>query len=132
MDKRSEIRFEINNEVLSEELIEVFKSVGWRKNPNNIVEAFKNSYYITAYHGKKLIGFARAISDSCYYTNIFDVIVRPEYEKQGVGKRMMLMLREKFKGTYFFLTYTEGRKEFYEKCGFEENDRAMWIHIHNS
>lgn len=132
MDKRSEIRFEINNEVLSEELIEVFQSVGWRKNPNNIVEAFKNSYYITAYHGKKLIGFARAISDSCYYTNIFDVIVRPEYEKQGVGKRMMLMLREKFKGTYFFLTYTEGRKEFYEKCGFEENDRAMWIHIHNS
>lgn len=132
MDKRSEIRFEINNEVLSEELIEVFQSVGWRKNPNNIVEAFKNSYYITAYHGKKLIGFARAISDSCYYTNIFDVIVRPEYEKQGVGKRMMMMLREKFKGTYFFLTYTEGRKEFYEKCGFQENDRAMWIHIHNS
>ena len=132
MDKGSEIRFEINNEVISEELIEVFQSVGWRKNPNNILEAFKNSYYITAYHGKKLIGFARAISDSCYYTNIFDVIVRPEYQKQGIGKRMMLMLREKFKGTYFFLTYTEGRNEFYEKCGFEENDRAMWIHIHNS
>jgi GNAT superfamily N-acetyltransferase len=132
MDKRSEIRFEINNEVLSEELIEVSQSVGWRKNPINIVEAFKNSYYITTYHGKKLIGFARAISDNCYYTNIFDVIVHPEYQKQGIGKKMMLMLREKFKGTHFFLTYTEGRKEFYKKCGFEENDRAMWIHIHNS
>ncbi|MCD6328970.1 MAG: GNAT family N-acetyltransferase [Candidatus Cloacimonetes bacterium] len=132
MDKKIEIRFEKNNEVNAEELIDIFKSVEWRKNPNNIVEAFKNSYYITAYHGEKLIGFARAISDNCYYTNIFDVIVRPEYQKKGIGKKKMLMLRDTFKGTYFFLTYTEGRKEFYEKCGFEENDRAMWIHIYKS
>ncbi len=132
MDEKINVKFQTNNHITSEELIEVFQSVGWRKNPDNIVEAFKNSYYITAYHGKKLVGFARAISDNCYYTNIFDVIIHPEYQKQGIGKKMMLMLREKFKGTYFFLTYTEGRKEFYKKCGFEKNDRAMRIHIHNS
>jgi len=132
MVEKDRIRFEINNEVTSKELIEVFKSVEWRKNTDNIVDAFKHSYYITAYHGKELIGFARAISDNCCYTNIFDVIVRPEYQKQGIGKKMMHMLRNKFKGTYFFLTYTEGREGFYEKCGFEANERAMWIHIHNS
>ncbi len=126
------IEFRINNPVTAEELIEVFKSVDWRKNPKNIVEAFNNSFYITAYDAHKLIGFARAISDNCYYTNIFDVIVRPEYQGNGIGKKMVQMLREEFKGTYFFLTYTEGNKQFYEKCGFEKNDRAMWIHIHKS
>ncbi|MBN2017004.1 MAG: GNAT family N-acetyltransferase [Candidatus Cloacimonetes bacterium] len=132
MDKEINIRFEKNNPITADELIDVFKSVEWRKNPENIVEAFRNSYYITAYDGNTLVGFARAISDGYYYTNIFDVIVRPEYHTRGIGKRMMNMLREKFKGTYFFLTYTEGRKEFYQKCGFEQNDRAMWIQIHQS
>jgi len=132
MDKEINIRFEKNNPITADELIDVFKSVEWRKNPENIVEAFRNSYYITAYDGDTLVGFARAISDGYYYTNIFDVIVRPEYHTRGIGKRMMKMLREKFKGTYFFLTYTQGRKEFYKKCGFEQNDRAMWIHIHQS
>lgn len=132
MDNNISIEFRINNPVTADELIEVFKSVEWRKNPENIVEAFKKSFYITAYCNDVLIGFARAISDNCYYTNIFDVIVRPEYQKRGVGKRMMQILREKFKGTYFFLTYTEGNMTFYEKCGFEQNDKAMWIHIHKS
>ncbi len=132
MVEKDQIRFEINNPVTAKELIEVFESAEWRKSEKNIVQAFQNSYYITAYDGEKLIGFARAISDNCFYTNIFDVIVRPEYQGRGIGKKMMLMLKEKFSGTYFFLTYTEGRKGFYEKCGFEENNRAMWIHIHNS
>lgn len=132
MVEKDRIRFEINNEVTSKELIEVFKSVEWRKSEKNIVQAFQNSYYVTAYDGEKLVGFARAISDNCYYTNIFDVIVRPEYQGKGIGKKMMEMLRKKFKGTYFFLTYTEGRKNFYEKCSFETNERAMWIHIHKS
>lgn len=132
MVEKNQIRFEVNNPVSAKELIEVFESVEWRKSEKNIVQAFHNSYYITAYDDGKLIGFARAISDNCYYTNIFDVIVRPEYQGRGIGKKMMLMLKEKFSGTYFFLTYTEGRKKFYEKCGFELNDRAMWIHIHKS
>ncbi len=132
MDRKLDVRFEINNSVSAKELIEVFESVEWRKSEKNIVQAFQNSYYITAYDGDKLIGFARAISDNCYYTNIFDVIVRPEYQGRGIGIKMMLMLKEKFSGTYFFLTYTEGREKFYEKCGFELNDRAMWIHIYKS
>ena len=130
MVEKDKIRFEINNQVNAKELIEVFESVEWRKSERNIVQAFQNSYYIIAYDGEKLIGFARAISDNCYYTNIFDVIVRPEYQGRGIGKKMMLMLKEKFSGTYFFLTHTEGKRGFYEKCGFVKNDRAMWIHIH--
>lgn len=124
---KQDITYKINNSVTATELISVFKSVGWKKNPENIVSAFKNSYYITAYAKGKLIGFARAISDREYYTSIFDVILVPEYQKKGVAKKMVLMIKERFKGTYFFLTYTEGNKEFYEKCGFKVNKRAMWI-----
>ncbi|MBI9030737.1 GNAT family N-acetyltransferase [bacterium] len=120
-------RYLVNNPLKSEEVINLFLSVGWSKNPDDILPAFQNSYYITCYDGDKLIAFARAISDYYYYTNIFDVIVHPDYQKQGIGKEMIIRILEKFKGTYFFLTHTEGKREFYEKCGFSFNQCGMWI-----
>lgn len=122
-----EIIYKANNIITVEELINVFKSVGWNKNPEDILDAFKKSYYITAYHNDTLIAFARAISDGYYYTGIYDVIVNPQYQKKGIAKEMMKMLLCKFKGTYFFLSYTEGNRDFYEKCGFEDLHTAMWI-----
>ena len=119
--------YKVNNPLNSDEIIALFHSVGWKKNPLDIIPAFKNSYYITCYHKSRLIAFARAISDNYYYTNIFDVIVHPDYQKQGIGKELITKLLDKFKGTYFFLTHTEEKKGFYEKCGFSFNECGMWI-----
>ena len=116
-----------NGEISSKEIIDVFKSVGWNKEEDNIIDAFKNSYYVTTYDGEMLVGFARAISDNYYYTGIYDVVVRTEYQGMGVGRNMVKILLDEFKGTYFFLTYTEGKREFYEKCGFDVNNSSMWI-----
>ncbi|MTI66775.1 MAG: GNAT family N-acetyltransferase [Firmicutes bacterium] len=122
-----DVKYIKNGKLNSKEILEVFKSVGWNKEEDNIIEAFKNSYYITAYVNDKLVGFSRAISDNHYYTGVYDVIVMPEYQKNGIGKNMMNIILDEFKGTYFFLTYTEGKREFYEKCGFKDNDNSMWI-----
>lgn len=122
-----EIIYKTNNEINVVEVISIYESVGWNKNKKDILEAFKNSYYITAYHNDTLIAFARAISDGYYYTTIYDVIVNPQYQKKGIAKEMMKMLLRKFKGTYFFLSYTEDNRDFYEKCGFEDLPTAMWI-----
>jgi hypothetical protein len=73
------ITYKTNNDVSAEELIDVFRSVGWSKDPQDIVEAFRMSYYVTAYADDKLLGFARAISDRYYYTGIYDVVVRPDW-----------------------------------------------------
>jgi GNAT superfamily N-acetyltransferase len=121
------IVYKANNIITSVELINIFKSLGWNKNPQDILDAFKNSYYVTAYHNNTLVAFARAISDDQYYTGIYDVIVNPQYQKKGIAKEMMKMLLRKFKGTYFFLSYTEGNRDFYEKCGFEDLPTGMWI-----
>lgn len=121
------IDYKTNNELTSDEVIKVFQSVGWNKNSNDIIAAFKNSYYVTAYYNNELVAFARAISDGYYYTNIFDVIVMPDFQKRGIAKNLMKLLMKKFKGTYFFLSYTPGNKAFYSKCSFEELPSGMWI-----
>lgn len=121
------IEYRVNTPVPGEALIEVFKSVGWNKDEKVIVKAFQNSYYVLAYREEELVGFARAISDDYFYTGIYDVVVKPAYQGNGIAKKMMEDLLEKFKGTYFFLSYTDGNREFYEKCGFKDNDQSMWI-----
>lgn len=122
------IHYQVNPENLnSKAIIDVFKSVGWNKDEGNILEAFKRSYYILAYDQDVLVGFGRAISDGYYYTSIFDLVIRPTYQKKGIAKEIMTMLKEAFKGTYFFLTYTDGNRDFYEKCGFQDNGQSMWI-----
>ncbi|MCD4819608.1 MAG: GNAT family N-acetyltransferase [Candidatus Cloacimonetes bacterium] len=127
MEPKMKIVYKTNNVLTGEEIIYVFNSVGWNKNPENIVDAFLNSYYVTAYHNDTLIGFARAISDGHYYTGIYDVIVTLQYQKKGIAKEMMKMLLDKFKGTYFFLSYTAGNQGFYQKCGFENLPNGMWM-----
>lgn len=121
------IRYIEKGELISSELMSLFQSVGWNKSTDDIVRAFQNSWYITVYDDEELIGFARAISDDYYYTSIFDVVVRPDYQKRGIARQMVNRILERFRGTYFFLTYTEGNRDFYAKCGFQDNPAAMWI-----
>ncbi len=106
------IDYSSNEIITKEEVIFVFSKVGWNKNPDNIIDAFKHSYYVTARHKGKLVGFARAISDGYYYTGIYDVVVLPDYQKKGIGQNMMSQLLEKFRGQYIFLTYTDGNMDF--------------------
>jgi GNAT superfamily N-acetyltransferase len=122
-----DIVYSVNSPVKADVLLELYKRVGLKKSALDIVQAFENSYYITAWDGKQLIGFARAISDKYYYTSIFDVVVKPEYQSKGIASGMLNLIMEEFQGTDLILTYPEGNKDLYLKCGFKENDSAMMI-----
>ncbi len=121
------VQYRMNSDISANEFIKVFNSVGWNKDEKVILKAFKNSCYVLAYIEDDLVGFARAISDGYFYTGIYDVIVDPRFQGRGIAKTMMGKLTDRFKGTYFFLTYTDGNRQFYEKCGFQQNDQSMWI-----
>jgi ribosomal protein S18 acetylase RimI-like enzyme len=61
---------------------------------------------------------ARAISDGEYYAGIYDVVVLPEYQSQGVGKQLMTALLEKLPVGNIILLAVQGKEGFYEKLGF--------------
>ena len=41
------------------------------------------------YEGGELVGIARALSDFAIETKILDMIIAPEYQRQGIGQKMM-------------------------------------------
>ena len=75
------------------------RSVGWYElSPRQLNCALKSSVFaITALDGEKEVGSARVVGDGGYQFFISDVIVRPEYQGQGIGREMLSRLMDKAK-----------------------------------
>lgn len=67
-------------------------TVGWVRRPLKKVKiAIDNSFLTVSLSyqenkQKKLIAFARATSDNTFNATIWDVVVHPEFQRQGLGK----------------------------------------------
>lgn len=87
---------------------------------------------ICAYDGERLAGMGRLIGDGALICYIQDVMVDPEYQGRGIGKKIVKMLIDSAEemvlpGTrmYLGLMSVKGTEEFYERLGFikRPNDR---------
>ncbi|WP_445486819.1 GNAT family N-acetyltransferase [Niallia sp. 03133] len=113
-----------------EDYILLHQTTGWNANGlytyEQLYQAICNSWYsISIYHHKKLVGFGRIVSDGIYQTFICDVMVHPDYQNQGIGRKVMEILlgkcnEEGIKWVQLFSA--KGKQEFYKKLGFTERD----------
>jgi GNAT superfamily N-acetyltransferase len=100
--------------------------LGKEKDLIKIKKAFLNSYKIvTAWEMDRIIGAGRMISDGICYGWIHDMGVLPEYQKQGVGKRIMEELLDGNENLLIGLTAAFGAEEFYYKLGFKKHKTAL-------
>lgn len=98
------------------------------RTPEVLKAAFDNSsYVVTAWKDEQLVGVGRAISDGLFYTAVFGVLVHPEYQRRGIGTKIMREILTHFAGTSFLLTTTENTDKFYERLGFRKTHNAMVI-----
>lgn len=102
---------------------ELCASVGWsRRDPVLIGRALHNSLsVISAWDKEIMVGFARATGDQVFNATIWDVAVRPAYQKKGVGKMLMLALLQDLDtyGIPLITLYADpGTDGFYKRFGF--------------
>jgi Acetyltransferase (GNAT) family. len=76
-----------------EEILSLYTSVGWEnytRNPQMLERAYENSFLkIAAFEGKQLIGMVRVVGDGASVILIQDLLVRPEYQRKGIGSQLM-------------------------------------------
>lgn len=97
--------------------------------PDQLKRAFEASYFTAVvFREGKIIGAGRVLSDGEYYANIYDVVVLPEYQGQGVGKAIMKELQCRIGDLFVLLTTTLGKEPFYHKLGFRKHKTAMAIY----
>ena len=78
-------------------------------------------YMLAAYDGQQLVGFGRMVSDLVLHAMIYDMIVLPAYQGQGIGGEILERLVTKAQQTGIRdiqLFCARGKRSFYEKRGF--------------
>lgn len=56
--------------------------------------ALSKTLNITAFDGDKLVGCLRILSDGYFFGTITELLILPEYQKQGIGSRLLQLAKE--------------------------------------
>ena len=123
-----------NDRQLDQEVVcDFFSSYAtWKVHPypdkwKKILE--NSSAVISAWQDGKLVGFTRGISDQTRYAQVLDVLVHPEYCRDGIGRELVTRLvNHPAMCVRGVILGTPDRREFYESIGFKcVNDQAFFM-----
>ena len=125
-----EIEFEVNGRPSAEEVREVTMSVGWRDPARHGLDVIQRIWdqapcTVLAREGSKLVGMCRAFWDGGRTATIANMVVRPEYQGQGIGTRLMELIMgqlAKLAVKRITLDSAVGKEAFYERFGFQVRD----------
>ena len=89
-------------------------------------QALSRTLNITAYDDGKLIGCLRILTDGYFFGTITELLVLPEYQKKGIGSRLLELARENTPSMLFFGAQP-GVEGFYEKNGCQKSLQSYII-----
>jgi len=110
----------------SDQFWNLFQTTGWNENyqlsPDELLQGLHSSWYVlSAYAGERLVGFGRLVSDGVLHAMVYELIVLPEYQGQGIGGKILekLVARCREAGVRDIQLFcARGKRAFYEKRGF--------------
>ena len=84
--------------------------------------AFEHSLKILGAHDKeKLVGIIRAVGDGYSVLFIQDLLVLPEYQRKGIGTKLLKSMLDLYPDVYQTQLVTDNTEKtiaFYKSCGF--------------
>lgn len=116
-----------------EEYNYLFDAVGWGSYPVEISKkALSNNIYsVSIYDNDSIVGYGRLIGDGIIFLYIHDVMVKPEYQRKGIGTTIMKKLLTKVEeikkenpDLLLYLGASKNKEDFYRKCGFITREEA--------
>ena len=118
-----------------DQLVELFFAVHFLRFPEKradyrtaIEKAFRNSQYVISVYDKaKLVGVARLLTDEVLFATVWNMIIKPEYQKHGIGKQILEKCLSKYPNLHFFLIADDDVVGFYEKTGFKLHKYGMYL-----
>ena len=108
-----------------EEILPLYESVGWTnytQKPQMLNEAYLHSLKShAAYVDNKLVGIIRVVGDGASVVFVQDLLVYPQYHRQGIGTALLKKIMEEYDGVYQLHLLTENTEKtiaFYKSLGF--------------
>jgi GNAT superfamily N-acetyltransferase len=116
------------------EVLDLYRANRWSAagKPAQLMAALRNSHaLVTARIDAKLVGLGNAISDGHLVVYYPHMLVHPDYQGLGIGKKMMAAMQEIYSGFHQQVLVADGNAiEFYKSLGFHRagNTQSMWIY----
>jgi len=109
-----------------DQYFDLFETTGWNSEycltKDELSISLSNTYYaVSAYEKNKLVGFGKIVSDGVIHAMIYEMIVDPDYQGEGIGSNILnklvdKCLKENIRDIQLFCA--KGKKIFYERHGF--------------
>lgn len=116
-----------------QELFQVAAFWAQNRRVEDLAIAIANSTpVVSVWDGARLIGFARATSDGVYRATIWDVIIHPDYQGAGLGRKLVetVLSHPKINQVERVYLMTTHQQRFYERIGFQINSSKTLV-LHN-
>ncbi len=117
-----------------DEVIDLYRECGWSsaEKPDQLLTALANSHtVISAWHAGTLVGLGNAISDGALVVYYPHLLVRPTFQRRGIGRRIIEALQNRYAGFHQqVLLAVKDAAQFYQQCGFKNahSVEPMWIY----
>lgn len=89
-------------------------------------EALKRTLNITVYDNGRLAGCIRILTDGYFFGTITELFVLPEYQKRGIGSRLLHLAAENTP-TLLYFGAQPGLEGFYERNGCKRSLQSYTI-----
>ena len=112
-----------------DEILALYAAVGWTnyvERAGMLEQAYRHSLCVLgAYEEGRLVGIVRAVGDGCSIVFIQDIIVLPEYQRRGIGTKLLRAMTDRYSTAYqteLLTDNTKKTKAFYKSAGFTPAD----------
>ncbi len=119
------VSIEAPSAVARDEALALYEAVGWgayTKDPGRLVATLAGSSMIaTARDDGRLVGLARVVTDGASILYLQDVLVHPDAQRAGLGRRLVSTLLDEHPDVRQKVLLTDdepAQKAFYESMGF--------------
>ena len=129
-----DIQISLNDAIEASEVIELYRANGWSsaEKPQQLIPALKSSHtLVTARIKGELVGIGNAISDGHLVVYYPHMLVHPDHQGAGIGRKMMQAMQSVYAGFHQQMLTADGDAvAFYKALGFERAGKTepMWVY----
>ena len=126
MAKQCEIHYKTNDRLLDADTFIHLANQVWPGdyNTGHITDALKMTLNTTAWDGDRLVGCVRVLTDGYLFGTISEILVLPDYQRRGIGRKLMELAFETSPTSLFFGAQPDA-VGFYEKLGYEKSVQSF-------
>lgn len=124
-------RIETYEGPLTKEILNIYAAVGWTNYTQNTVQlsaGFAQSLKIlVAKQADQILGLVRVVGDGQTIIFIQDLLVHPDFQRQGIGCALVRQILADYASVYqihLLTDQTDKTKMFYEQLGFQSVEKV--------